>query len=134
MQISSTYAHRNDLSRFSKWRLSLEERIERNHRVRALYRGYLLLKPWQKDALNGLWALQSIPPLMLMWACGSAVERVCGETDTDVSDVLGLALYVLLMCIATSVHVLGALLFVMTALFLGVLWFANLMQDYDKQF
>ncbi len=135
MQLSAKYANRGDLSTFLKWKFHIEDRIQANPRVRALYRRYFLLPKWAHDALLFVWLLMSMLPLMLGGLCDEAVQWVVGPDEDGArrGDGIGLTLFVL--ALLTIVHFVpfGWIFALMTAQLIIVFWLLMVMDDYDQE-
>ena len=134
MQISETYVNRTDLGRFDKWRFTLEERIEKNARVRAFYRRYFLFPKWAKDTFEIFWFVLGLLPLALASGCEVLVQKILADEDGEGrGEGIGIVLFLTLLGVVAYFHPIGWALISMTLQFVAWLWFSEIMRGYEEQ-
>ena len=132
MQISQTFANRSDLSRFDKLRFTVEERVEDNQRVRALYRRYFFAPGWISGSIDTFCILSVIVPFMLAALCEEVVKKIIGDDNHD--GPAGLVLYLLGVLVLAWFHPMGLALAGLTLWAVLVLWFCfSVMDDYSQE-
>ncbi len=107
-------------------RIALEERIGRNARAQALYRWYMSLPEWERNAIETAWFILDLAPLFLITICEWLGGKLPGGKKEDTSFAIFLAILGLLVYL----HPLGWIVICMAIQFYGLLWFGIVMQDY----
>lgn len=130
MKISPTYAHRNDLSLFKKWRFTFEEKVEQNKTVRAIYRSYFFFPAWVKKIFEFFLFPIMIIPLFSMVVIEELLKKMVGE---ELGEHLCLPVFVIAIYVLTYFHFSGWILNAMTTILLFVLWITYLMEDYEEE-
>lgn len=130
MKISPTYAHRNDLSPFKKWRFTLEEKVEQNKTVRAIYRSYFFSPSWAKEICRSSLLLFVIVPLFSMVLIEELLKKIVGK---ELGEHLCLPVFLIAIYVLTYFHFSGWILNAMMTVLLFVLWLTCLMEDYEEE-
>lgn len=137
MKISPTYANRADLTRFDKWKFTLEERIEQSPRVRRFYRWCFFLPEWVKFLFFFVLLIASIIPLFLAFMVEGLIWKMFGRNFEDVKNggVLGTTLLVPFFGAIFWIHPLAGTLLVLDtfALSVAIWFFGGVMEKYHIQ-
>lgn len=121
MRISLAYANRSDLSTALKWKLTLEDHIRSNPRVRQWYWAYFHAKPWLRSSIDACLLLIVMVPLLLALLCQAAVGGMLGHGE-EYDGAGGLVLYGCIIVALAFVHPIGLVLLALTGIAVPLLW------------
>ena len=132
MRISKSFANRSDLSRFDKFRFTVEERVAENARIRALYRKYFFSPCWVSGSIDAFCIFSVMVPFALAALCGEVVKKIIG--DDRYEGAAGLVIYLLGVLAFAWFHPLGLVLTGLTLWATLVLWFCfGVMDEYGQE-
>ena len=135
MHISPTYAARDDLRPFEKWRFTVEEHIAENRGVRALYRTAVSWPGWLKEALQFGSFLAALPAFCLLGMCTWVAEDILGnDASSDAVGVFSLLLmWMIYGILVWLVPPVGLTLIILALPFFLMIWLYSVMSDYGQE-